>query len=71
LTFSYVDNYGNTIVLPAAQSSPGVWTYTAPGGLTDSTGHALAPGTYNLDAVASDNFGVASDPLAISFTVTM
>ena len=70
VVFSFVDNYGNTVVMSATQPSPGVWTYAAPTGLTDSTGAGLVSGTYTLYVQATDSNGVPSDPVAISFTVT-
>jgi uncharacterized delta-60 repeat protein len=43
------------------QSSPGVWTFT----FTVS----LAPGSYTLTAQAQDNYGLLSDPFALTLTV--
>jgi uncharacterized delta-60 repeat protein len=63
VTFFYVNNSGTTVVLSATQTSPGVWSCTAPSGL------GLTTGTYTLTAQARDSNGAVSDPLAISFTV--
>jgi uncharacterized delta-60 repeat protein len=45
----------------ATQTSPGVWTFTFT--------VTLAPGTYTLFAQAEDNYGLFSDPFAISLIV--
>jgi uncharacterized delta-60 repeat protein len=63
VTFSYAGNSGSTVVLSATQTSPGVWTYSAPSGL------GLTSGSYTVTALATDSSGVLSDPLLIAFTV--
>jgi len=52
---------GDTLIGYATQTSPGVWT------LTYTVN--LAPGTYTLFAQAQDNYGLFSDPFALSLTV--
>jgi len=52
---------GDTLIGYATQTSPGVWT------LTYTVN--LAPGTYTLFAQALDNYGLFSDPFALSLTV--
>jgi uncharacterized delta-60 repeat protein len=63
VTFAYVDNFNTTVVLSAIQTSPGIWTYSAASGL------GLTKGVYTITARATDNNGVLSDPVSISFTV--
>jgi uncharacterized delta-60 repeat protein len=65
----YVDSNGNgvldsgdTLLGYGTQTSPSIWT------LNDST-TGLALGTYTFFAVAEDNYGVFSDPLATTVTV--
>jgi hypothetical protein len=52
---------GDTLIGYAMQTSPGVWT------LTYTVN--LAPGTYTLFAQALDNYGLFSNPFALSLTV--
>jgi hypothetical protein len=52
---------GDTLIGYATQTSPGVWT------LTYTVN--LAPGTYTLFAQALDNYGLFSNPYALSLTV--
>jgi uncharacterized delta-60 repeat protein len=66
VAFSYLDNSGNQHLLgDAAQTSPGVWTRS----FSPST-FSLTSGTYTLFAQAEDSYGVFSDPLAITETVS-
>jgi hypothetical protein len=52
---------GDALIGYATQTSPGVWT------LTYTVN--LAPGPYTLFAQALDNYGLFSDPFALSLTV--
>jgi uncharacterized delta-60 repeat protein len=52
---------GDTLIGYATQTSAGVWTLT----YTVS----LAPGTYTLFAQAQDNYGLFSNPVALTLTV--
>jgi hypothetical protein len=52
---------GDTLLGYATQTSPGVWTFT----FTVN----LAPGTYTIFAQAEDNYGLFSDPFALTLTV--
>jgi uncharacterized delta-60 repeat protein len=69
VAFYYFDNNAIKVVLSASQTSPGVWTYSAPSGLTDSNAVPLPSGTYTLYAQATDSNGVFSDPVALTLTV--
>jgi uncharacterized delta-60 repeat protein len=65
----YLDSNGDgklepgsdTLIGYATQTSPGVWTLTYTVNLT--------PGTYTLFAQAEDNYGLFSDPFALTLTV--
>ena len=52
---------GDTLIGYATQTSPGMWT------LTYTVN--LAPRTYRLFAQAQDNYGLFSNPFALSLTV--
>jgi hypothetical protein len=52
---------GDTLLGYATQTSPGVWTFT----YTVNLVH----GTYTVFAQAEDNYGLFSDPFALSLTV--
>jgi hypothetical protein len=62
VAFSYVDSGGNQQRLgTGTQNSSGAWTLT----LTIS----LAPGSYTLDAQATDRDGAFGDPIALTLRV--
>ncbi|HEY7157401.1 MAG TPA: hypothetical protein VH575_25835 [Gemmataceae bacterium] len=58
-----LESGSDTLLGYAAQTSTGVWT------LTNSSAFGLTAGTYTLFAQAQDNYGVSSDPDALTLTV--